>query len=180
MKKVLLSTTLMVLVPVLSQLVGSTTYAANDLTRENREALVHTTHHSLTIELNDKTVVCSRADYAEPMLKVLIPGLSDITLLNHQNFRAGAPCVTSGDTCRPSSIRTDRTSAMPADILQGRPGTEQVDVTVTLVREEMINHTEKTCDVVMREKVETLIRGKKFDHERRASLGSRVYADCLR
>ena len=164
---------IMALIPVLSH--SATAVAAP--VAETREAVVHKTTTTILVDLNDKTVVCSRADYAMPVLKVLIPGLSDITLLNHQNFRAGAPCVTTGETCARSTAG-GFAEATPESILQGRSGTEQAEVTVTLSRIETIDHKEKTCVVTMREDVETTIRGKRLFHNREADIGSRVYTDC--
>lgn len=44
---------------------------------EQKESVVHRTSHQLTVELNEQTVVCSRAEYTRGVLKVLIPELSD-------------------------------------------------------------------------------------------------------
>ena len=112
-----------------------------------------------------------------PMLKVLIPGLSDITLLDHQNTGATAPCVTTGESCISWSANK---RASPEDILQGRPGLESADILVTAKRIETINHTEQTCEISIEEKVETEIRGKKLFHTRENSLGSRPYGECAR
>ena len=110
------------------------------------------------------------------MLKVLIPGLGNVTLLNHQNFGAGAPCVTTGESCRSFG---ERPSASPEDILQGRPGVEKIEVVVTATRIEAIDHIQKTCTVTLRENVETQIRGKKLFHLRESELAARSYEDCV-
>lgn len=146
---------------------------------QTRETIVHKTITRLDVELNEKTVVCSRADYAVPMLKVLIPGLSDITLLNHQNFGADAPCVTTREACSRLGPHFDFGRAKPEDILQGRPGIETVDVTVTEKKIETIDHVEKTCAVELVEEVETVIRGKKLTHARSSALMERSYDRCL-
>jgi hypothetical protein len=148
--------------------------AASDY--EVRETIVHVTHNTLQVDLNEKTVICSRADYSMPMLKVLIPGLSGITLLNHQNFGAGAPCVTTGQSCQSFGRGS---STAPADILQGQNGVEPVEVVVTETRLETINHIEKTCTVRLREHVETVIRGKRLFHDRENELAARRYEDCV-
>lgn len=145
----------------------------NEPTAETRLVAVHSTKSRLDVELNEKSVLCSKADYSMPMLKVLIPGLGDITLLNHQNRGAGAPCVTTGKTCG----FTD--GAKPDDILQGRPGTESIEVTVTETRIESIDHVAKTCTVRLLEEVETEIRGQKLSHRRQAELSQRSYLDCV-
>lgn len=149
---------------------------AQDL--ESNEVVLHEKHQALTVALNPGTVLCSRADYSVPMLKVLLPGLEDITLLDHQNRGAGAPCVTTGERCQFSPA--DNSFAKPEDILQGRNGDEQIAVDVKVSRIETIDHANKVCTVQMHETVDTEIRGKKLTHERFADLGDRPYADCVR
>lgn len=149
---------------------------AQDL--ESNEVVLHEKHQTLTIALNPRTVLCSRTDYSVPMLKVLLPGLEDITLLDHQNRGAGAPCVTTGEICRFNPANNN--FAKPDDILQGRNGDEQIAVDVKVSRIEIIDHKNKVCTVRMRETVNTEIRGKKLTHERFADLGDRPYADCVR
>ncbi len=158
-------------------IVSSPAYAATTVPAtpeiETRETIVHVTKSHLYVELNKDTVLCSRADYAMPMLKVLIPGLSDITLLDHQNYRAAAPCVTTGESCMRGAG-----GASPEDILQGRPGTEAIEVTVTAKKIEYINHTEKTCLLEMVEDIETNIRGKKLVHQKSNTLEPRSFERC--
>src|SRR4051812_31780390 len=55
-------------------------------------AIVSDRTTTVSTPLNALTVKCSAADYSGPMLKVLVPGLADITVLNHRNSREGAPC----------------------------------------------------------------------------------------
>lgn len=175
MKNVLVSTKVMVLLSALALVFTTGASAATD-DYEVRETAVHSTRNLLTVNLDEKSVICSRADYSVPMLKVLIPSLADVTLLNHQNFGAGAPCVTTGESCRSFG---ERTSASPEDILQGKPGVEKIEVVVTATRIEAIDHVQKTCIVNLRENVETQIRGKKLFHLRESELASRSYEDCV-
>ena len=143
---------------------------------EERESIVHHSQTTLNVDLNPQTVICSQADYSMPMLKVLVPGLAGITLLDHQNQGAGAPCMTTGQRC---SRRAGDKGALPADILQGNPRIEKAEVSVTAIRVEEIDHATKTCTTYLKEHVETMIGGKRFFHERTASLGTRSYVDCL-
>ena len=163
------------IVSVLALLLSAPTVYATDVPlghegNEVRETIIHVTKTQLDVDLNEKTVICSSADYAEPMVKVLIPGLSGITLLDHQNQKATAPCVTTGESCM--------SGASPDDILQDRPGVEPVEVTVTAKKIEYINHKEKTCLLVLVEDVETNIRGKKLVHQRSNTLQPRSYERC--
>src|SRR5262249_16938805 len=64
--------------------------------QEYKEEVVHQTTTPVEVALNEQTVLCSHADYSALYLKVLIPKLASLTLLNHQNAGAGAPCVAAG------------------------------------------------------------------------------------
>lgn len=144
---------------------------------EQKESVVHRTSHQLTVELNEQTVVCSRAEYTRGVLKVLIPELSEITLLNHQNTGAGAPCMTTGETC---GIWPDlKNSRTAIDRIDGGPGTESVVVEVTEKRVLTIDHKAKTCEVSLFEELEMNLRGKRWFHVVDAPLGQRPYNDCL-
>lgn len=169
----LLSTTSLLL---LASLLNISQAQAARPEQETKETIVHRTTTVVDVDLNEKTVVCSRADYAMPMLKVLIPQLDDITLLEHQNFGATAPCVTTGETCFLGS-RSGK-GASPDDILQGNPQVVKANVTVTEKRIEYRDNKEETCLVELVETVETEIRGKKLFHERRQSLPGRTFGRC--
>lgn len=138
---------------------------------ETREELVHQTTTSADLELTPETVICSHADYSANFLKVLIPQLASITLLDHQNTDAGAPCVAAGE-CAPFGDHA------PSDILDEADTTETVDITVRATRVDEIDHEAETCTTSLRERVDLVIRGVPFTHERHASLGSRPYGDC--
>lgn len=138
---------------------------------ETREELVHETTTSVDLELTPETVICSHADYSASFLKVLIPELASITLLDHQNADAGAPCVAAGE-CAPFGDHA------PSDILDEADTSETVDITVRAMRVDDIDHEAQTCSTTLRERVDLVIRGVPFAHERHASLGSRPYGDC--
>jgi MYXO-CTERM domain-containing protein len=136
----------------------------------SQEHVVHETTTNLDIELTPTTVSCSAADYSASFLKVLIPELASITLLDHQNFGAGAPCVAAGP-CGPDH--------QPEQILDPAAPSENVDLTVRAVRLDQIDHDAESCTATLIERVEVVIRGKEFFHERWADLGQRPYLDCL-
>ena len=138
---------------------------------ETREELVHETTTSVDLLLTPETVICSHADYSASFLKVLIPELAAITLLDHQNTDAGAPCVAAGE-CAPFGDHA------PDDILDEADTSETVDIRVRATRLEEIDHDARTCATSLRERVDLEIRGVRFAHERYASLGSRPYGDC--
>ncbi len=139
---------------------------------ETREDLVHQTTTSVDLVLTPETVICSHADYSASFLKVLIPELAAITLLDHQNRDAGAPCVAAGE-CAPFGDHA------PSDILDDADTDETVDITVRETRVDEIDHDAQTCTTSLRERVDLTIRGVPFAHERSTSLGTRPYGDCV-
>jgi MYXO-CTERM domain-containing protein len=139
---------------------------------ETREELVHETTTSVDLLLTPETVICSHADYSANFLKVLIPQLAGITLLDHQNTDAGAPCVAAGE-CAPFGDHA------PDDILDEADTSETVDIRVRATRMEEIDHDAETCTTSLRERIDLEIRGVRFAHERYAALGSRPYGDCI-
>jgi MYXO-CTERM domain-containing protein len=138
---------------------------------ETREELVHETTTSVDLELTPDTVICSHADYSSTFLKVLIPQLASITLLDHQNTDAGAPCVAAGE-CAPFGDHA------PDDILDEMDTTETVDIGVRASRVDEIDHEAQACTTTLIERVDVVIRGVPFFHQRSSSLGSRPYGDC--
>jgi hypothetical protein len=120
----------------------------------------------VNVDLNAKTVKCSAADYSGPMLKVLVPGLADLTVLNHRNTKEGAPCVAAG-----------RCGAVgPQDILKGGDGVEKIPVRVVLKK--VVSIEGEVCHVSLVETVTTTIRGLPFFHERFQEVADRAAADC--
>jgi MYXO-CTERM domain-containing protein len=149
-------------------MLASTAYAEWEV----REELVHETTTAVDIELTADTVICSHADYSANFLKVLIPQLAAITLLDHQNTDAGAPCVAAGE-CAPFGDHA------PADILDDQDTTDTVDITVRATRVDEIDHDAETCNTSLTEQVDLVIRGVPFTHQRWATLGTRPYGDCI-
>ena len=130
-------------------------------------AIVRDLTTTVRAELNSKTVKCSAADYSGPMLKVLVPALADLTVLNHRNTREGAPCVAAG---RCGEVN-------PEDILKAGPGADDIKVRVILRKETSIEG--EVCHVALIETVATVIRGVTFRHERRQDVADRAASDCL-
>jgi hypothetical protein len=129
-------------------------------------AIVSDRTTEVSVALNAKTVKCSAADYSGPMLKVLIPALGDLTVLNHRNTREGAPCVSAG-SCG---------ALGPRDILKTGEGVDRIKVRVTLRKETAIEG--EVCHVSLIESVSTVIRGTAFRHERVQEVAERTAADC--
>lgn len=137
----------------------------------SHERLVHETTTSVSIDLTPETVICSAADYSFPALKILIPELAALTLLDHQNFGAGAPCVAAGQCGLPDGVE-------PGDILDSGDLVDEVDIVVKAIRVDYVDDENLTCVTALTERVDVEVRGVSFFHERYADLGSRPYADC--
>jgi hypothetical protein len=134
------------------------------------ETVVHKKTKSVDLKLDANTVLCSAADYGALHLKVLIPALANLTLLDHQNLGAGAPCVAAGP-CAPGN--------MPSDILDPKTPVEKVSLTVREVRIDNADSVAQTCTTSLREEVAVTIRGKAFKHTRFSELGERPFSDCV-
>jgi MYXO-CTERM domain-containing protein len=145
--------------------------AASTAAAESRfaETIVHDSTTTTSIELSPNTVLCSSADYGSLHLKVLIPKLASLTLLDHQNFGAGAPCVAAGQ-CKPGN--------MPSDIIDPANPSENVTMHVKAVRLDETDVAAQTCTTYLVERVNVTIRGFEFKHERSVELGSRAFSDC--
>lgn len=141
-------------------------FTAAELPGEPEGRLVSDKTTTVSVDLNAKTVKCSAQDYSMPMLKVLVPALADLTLLNHRNTREGAPCVAAGQCGK----------FKPSDILASGEGTEQIPVRVVLRKLAEVDG--EGCRVTLIETVATKIRGISFFHERRHELAERVADDC--
>jgi hypothetical protein len=126
----------------------------------------------MTIVLDASTVLCSSADYSATFLKVLIPQIASVTVFDHTNAGAGAPCIAAGqcsETLFPDML-----------IDTGKPD-EDISLRVVRTRTLAIDHDAKTCAASLVEELHTTIRGVSFYHERDGALpGPAVsYADCL-
>ncbi len=133
------------------------------------ETLVHDTTTAVEVALNANTVLCSAADYGALYLKIGLPELAKLTLLDHQNIGAGAPCVAAG-------ICT--TGNMPEDLIDPAHPTETVQINVKAFRADEADAAADTCTTSLVERVAVTVRGIEFTHERMAPLGSRKFADC--
>jgi uncharacterized protein (TIGR03382 family) len=134
------------------------------------ETTVHDTTTNVEVELNANTVLCSSADYGALYLKILIPQLARLTLLDHQNLGAGAPCVAAG-MCEPGNE--------PSDIIDPSDPKDTVAINVKAIRVDEADADTQTCNTSLTEKVKVTIRGVDFFHERWATLGTRPYSDCV-
>jgi MYXO-CTERM domain-containing protein len=146
---------------------GSASLAAAFPTYE--ETVIHDTTTAVEIKLDATTVLCSAADYGALYLKVGMPELAKLTLLDHQNIGANAPCVAAG-VCT--------TGNQPEDIIDPTKPTEVVQINVKAIRLDEADQAAQTCNTMLIERVNVTIRGVDFTHQREADLGSRRFEDC--
>lgn len=135
------------------------------------ERIVSDKTHELEIALNQKTVQCSMAGYGASFLKILIPQLSEVTVLDHRNFGADAPCVSAG-MCAPFG------DLNPELVIDELNPIEKVEVRVVLKQTLQKDTNQKKCHVSITEEIETHVRGLKFTHQRFSDLGERNIEDC--
>jgi hypothetical protein len=132
---------------------------------------IHSKVRKLDIALNSNTVLCSTAGYGMPFLKVIIPQLAGLTLLDHRNPNAGGPSIAAG-SCMDGG-------PMPGDLIDPNKPTENVAVELKVKRRTVVDHEKKTCDVALVEDIRAEIRGITFTHVLEHELGVRQYEDCL-
>src|SRR5262245_43727701 len=108
------------------------------------ETVVHNRSTRVQIGLDSSTVLCSAADYGATYLKIGMPGLARLTLLDHQNTGAGAPCVQAGP-CQAGN--------MPSDIIDAARPNEWVSINVKEVRIDESDAAAQTCNTTLSERV---------------------------
>ena len=131
------------------------------------ESVVRDETTDVDVELNAATVKCSVSGYSAAMLKILVPALADLTVLDHRNISEGAPCIAAG--------RCDGNLG-PQNILQSGDGTDVIPVRVVLKKTAQLEGA--VCRVFLVETVTTQVRGVPFFHERRQEVASRKAEDC--
>ncbi len=121
---------------------------------------------TVNVDISKVKVRLSRSGYANPVVKILVPDLADVTLLNHRNSGEAAPCLATFDTMFPEAV------------VQNNPTIESVQMNITLEKLPTINSKTQVCDITLTESIRTNIRGFSFVHERRDVIASRDIADC--
>lgn len=121
---------------------------------------------TLKVDLNEKTVKLSRAGYSMPLVKILVPDLADVTLLNHRNESEGAPCLSTQEAQQPSQV------------LKNRPQVERVPFVITLSKSFALDQQSGVCYVTLVEHVEGRVRGILFTHDRTQDVAERIAEDC--
>ena len=120
----------------------------------------------LPVDIAEGKVKLSRAGYSMPLVKILVPELAGVTLLDNRNVGEGAPCMASYD------------AKTPEDIIQNNPQVEEAQFVVTLTKTVTPDTQNNNCQVSLTETLDTRIRGHKFTHQRFLEVGTRNIEDC--
>lgn len=128
------------------------------------QTILSTKTVTLPVNIDQSNMKLSRAGYSNDVLKVFIPALADVTILDHRNANSGAPCM--------STYETD----IPEDVIQGKPGVEKIDFKIELTKWTHLDGD--TCKVQMSETITATIRGFNFSHNKNQLLPDRHKDDC--
>ena len=140
--------------------------ATNAFAELNKSRVISERTVAIDVDISTAKVRLSRAGYSTEVVKVLIPALADVTLLDHRNEGESAPCLATNATDN------------PADVVQNNPSVESIQMKITLTKFPTINSTTQLCDIILSESIETKIRGFSFDHFRSLVIASRSIDDC--
>ena len=138
--------------------------------QEERAVPVYDVSTPLDVLLDASTVLCSSADYSATFLKILIPQIADLTVFDHRNAGASAPCIAAG-AC--SAVLG------PANIIDPAQPDDTISLRVLRTQHYAIDHDAATCTTWLREELFTTIRGVAFYHMRQGDPAAHDYADCL-
>lgn len=150
-----------ILASSLSLGLAATAHAALD-----QEVVISKRNVLLNVDVSTAKVKLSNAGYATYVLKVLVPDLADVTLLDHRNEGESAPCIATYETLKPE------------DVIKNDPGMEKVKATITLNRMASLNPDTHLCEINLHESISTKVRGFLFIHDRMKVIATRNEADC--
>ena len=118
----------------------------------------------LPVDISTAGVRFSASGYSMYLVKVLVPGLAEETVLDHRNEGEAAPCMATWEI-----FSAD-------ELIQGHPGVEVVPVTIKVTRHFHVQ--DGICQGLLKEDIRTTIRGVRFSHLKTLALPSRHVDDC--
>jgi hypothetical protein len=121
---------------------------------------------TLNVDISTARLKFSSSGYMAPVVKVLVPELADVTLLDHRNVGEGAPCLASYQ------------ALSPEEVIQEKPAVEKVEFQIKLTKIPVINEKENICEISLKEEINGQIRGFAFTHSRVQVIAKRSVADC--
>ncbi len=121
---------------------------------------------TLNVDISSARLKLSEADYQSPVVKVLVPDLADVTVLDHRNTGEGAPCLATFE------------AQFPQEVIQNNPAVELIEFKVTLTKDFSVDRQSLACTITLRETINGVIRGFVFTHDRAKVIGQRHIDDC--
>jgi hypothetical protein len=153
-----------ILLRVLILSLGFVQARAND--GEPVRTLISERDVKVQVDISTTQVRRSRSGYSAEVLKVLIPDLADVTLLDHRNEGEKAPCMATFQ------------ARQPEEIIQNNPAVEKVGLKITLTKVAWVNQETQQCEIHLEEHIAGKIRGFQFLHDREKSIATRSIEDC--
>jgi hypothetical protein len=144
-------------------LVSILTLTSLNLWAKDSERVILTDAKTFATEVSNTTVRCSDIGYGNLQLKINLPGLDGWTLFDHSNANLGdilEPCMTAGRCSQGHNID---------DLVKNNPGLETVTVVRKIVEVKMEAKDANNGDVcrrLLREELQTTVRGFEFHHTR--------------
>ena len=120
----------------------------------------------LRVDISSTKLKWSQADYSSPVLKVLVPDLATVTILDHRNTGEGAPCMATYQ------------AMSPEEVIQNNPSVEVIPMTITLQKQLSPDPKDRLCHVALKESIVGEIRGFRFEHQKIKDIGTRHMDDC--
>lgn len=130
-----------------------------------KETIISKKTVTLPVDLSTTKLKFTDLGYSVPLVKVIIPQMAEVTLLNHRNVGEDGPCLFTYDT-----FQVD-------DVLQDRPEVIDTEFNITLKKSFFIS--DDVCKVTLTEEIEADIRGFLFQHSLSTAMPDRVAADCI-
>ncbi|MDD0854406.1 hypothetical protein HBN50_14940 [Halobacteriovorax sp. GB3] len=128
----------------------------------------------IMVKVTEENVRCSEIGYGFSELKLNVPSLRWLAVLDHSNAENLGPCVTAGACANPD---LDRPGRSPLDIIIN--GEDLVKTDVRIILTEVFEKHDEQCFRSLEEKVELEIRGVPFKHFATKSIGTLPVEECL-
>lgn len=129
----------------------------------------------LTIDLNAQTVRCLTGDYMASSLKISLPEIKPYIVFPQTTRGETAPCINAG-FCK---TRFNKNGLTVEQVLDAAKPKEDINVTIVLHEELVIDHTTKTCSRSLTETLSSPIRGLDFFHTDGRDIGTLPYDVCV-
>lgn len=141
---------------------------------QNKNVVLSEREVKLSVNISREYMKLSSAGYVSPVVKVLVPELADVTILNHRNEGESAPCLATFQVMDPE------------EVIQNNPGIEKIKFNIKLIKNTRkvmilpVNPEDPIfyCEVKLSEHVQGDIRGFEFVHLVTTEVDKRNVGDC--